>query len=151
MKEVRKCRVNKDTPEKYVMARLKGKRLALFEEHLLVCGECQKAVEAADLYVTSIRRALQTFTGEGIDERRLSARLQCHRKVMMTVPGEPAILAGQVTDRSENGFGLTVGVEMPRGTDVILALQGGRFHGHVAWCLPHGVAYRLGIAIRRHS
>jgi hypothetical protein len=129
------------------MARLLARRLARFEEHLLLCRKCQKAVANADQYVAAMRLALRELGAGSHDERRQAPRVRCRREVMLTEAGAETTLTAKATDRSSNGFGLTLGVGMPRGTAVTLAVQGGRYQGQVAWCQPHGVGYRLGIEL----
>jgi len=50
-----------DLLERYSMGRLAGPELEKFEEHLLICPQCQNNLAAADAYVGGIRSAAAEF------------------------------------------------------------------------------------------
>jgi putative zinc finger protein len=50
-----------ENAEQYVMGRLGPAELEAFEEHLLVCGICQDAVDFEDEFVTLFKEVAQTF------------------------------------------------------------------------------------------
>ena len=50
-----------ESAELYVMGRLGPAELEAFEEHLLVCGICQDAVDFEDEFIGLFRELAQTF------------------------------------------------------------------------------------------
>jgi len=50
-----------ENAELYVMGRLGPAELEAFEEHLLVCGICQDAVDFEDEFIGLFRELAQTF------------------------------------------------------------------------------------------
>jgi len=50
-----------DLLERYSMGRLAGPELESFEEHLLICAQCQDNLASADAYVGGIRSAAAEF------------------------------------------------------------------------------------------
>jgi len=50
-----------DLLERYSMGRLAGPELEKFEEHLLICPQCQDNLDSADAYVGGIRSAAAEF------------------------------------------------------------------------------------------
>ena len=50
--------------EAYCMKALDAADAAVFEEHLLVCGECRATFEAVMEYVRAIRAAAERLSGE---------------------------------------------------------------------------------------
>jgi hypothetical protein len=143
MPQQKTCRVHDETVERYAMGRLAGTRLARFEEHLLICEGCRQSVEDADLFLAGVRLALRSTA----EERRRAPRLKCRRKVTVMVPGKKSIVRGRAVDRSESGIGLRLATEMPAGARVLVDLGSARYRGQVAWCIPQGGEYRLGIRV----
>jgi hypothetical protein len=121
------------------MGRLAGSRLARFEEHLLICESCQASVEQADLFLAGVRMALQAAA----KERRRAPRRRCRRTVTVMMCGKKSVVQGRAVDRSETGMGLRLGIEMPAGACVLVAVGSARYRGEVAWCVPQGADYRL--------
>ncbi len=50
-----------ETAELYAMGRLGPAELEAFEEHLMVCGICQDAVDFEDEFIDLLREAAQSF------------------------------------------------------------------------------------------
>ena len=50
-----------ENAERYVMGRLGPAELQAFEEHLLVCGICQDAVDFEDEFIQLFKEVAQTF------------------------------------------------------------------------------------------
>jgi hypothetical protein len=50
-----------ESAEHYVLGRLGSAELEAFEEHLLVCGICQDAVDFEDEFVALFKEVAQTF------------------------------------------------------------------------------------------
>jgi len=50
-----------ENAEQYVMGRLGPAELEAFEEHLLVCGICQDAVDFEDEFIGLFKEVAQTF------------------------------------------------------------------------------------------
>lgn len=53
-----KCSVSEETVERYCLGRLVSEELERFEEHLLVCPDCQDRVAVSDEYVAVMKLAL---------------------------------------------------------------------------------------------
>jgi hypothetical protein len=142
------CRVQDETIERYAMGRLSGSSLVRFEQHLLLCEQCQSSAQQADLYVAVMRSALARLDADHQgDERRREPRRACSRSVRIRLSGMRRSVRARATDRSRSGFGLTAAVGMPAGARVILAIGGRLYHGEVAWCAQQGPQYRLGVRL----
>ena len=143
MIEPKRCKVHDETIEKYALGRMSQQSLARFEEHLLLCESCQNQVTLADAYLQAIRSALH----EVVEERRRAPRLECGESVAIRLPGDGNSIWAKATDRSEGGFGLTLGVKLRKGARVVLALGRSLYEGRVAWCAGQGAQYRMGIRL----
>lgn len=51
-----------DAAEAYILERLPAAELDEFEEHLLICSDCQERVRESDQFVRSIRAAFSAET-----------------------------------------------------------------------------------------
>jgi hypothetical protein len=142
------CRVQEDTIERFAMGRLIGSSLNRFEQHLLLCGDCQRRVEEAEQYVAVIRHTLREMEAAKTGaERRREPRRVCRSKVQLSLPGSRRRVVAEATDMSRSGLGLTLGVKMLAGAKVLLALGARRLQGEVAWCAPVGEQYRAGVRL----
>jgi hypothetical protein len=142
------CRVHDDTVENFALGKLKGTGLARFEQHLLLCTDCQQRVENADLYVAVLRSTLRSLEAEkAAAERRQEPRRACRRKVQIRVPGKRRNVEARATDMSKSGFGLMLGMKMLAGAKVLLAMGAQQYQGEVAWCVPKGDQFRVGVRL----
>jgi hypothetical protein len=142
------CRVQDDTVESFALGRLKGNSLTRFEQHLLLCAECQERVEQADVYVAVMRTTLSRLRAEQAEaERRQEPRRACRRKVQVKMPGARRLVEAHATDMSKSGFGLMLGMKMLAGAKVLLAMGARQYKGEVAWCAPQGDQYRVGVRL----
>jgi anti-sigma factor RsiW len=142
------CGLSEQAIEQYAMNQMARKQLPRFEQHLLLCDRCQRAVVEADTFVAAVRSALSQIEldKEGA-ERRNEPRRLCKRKVEVRVRGTRRLVLGRATDMSRGGFGLTVGDVVPAGARIVLSTGGKQYDGEVAWCAPQGTVYRLGVRL----
>jgi anti-sigma factor RsiW len=148
MSDKKSCRVHDDTIERYAMGRLAKASLARFEEHLLLCEECQDRVFEADAYLAALRGTLeQPAVAAAHDERRQETRIECDCKVTLRLEGEAKGTVARATDQSASGFGLVLKKKLPAGAKVVLALGRSLYNGKVAWCAGRGSQFRLGIRV----
>jgi hypothetical protein len=62
-----------DRLEEYCLGRVPGAELEDFENHLLICQACQERLQETDLYVRTMRRAVETLAAEpAMPENRLT-------------------------------------------------------------------------------
>lgn len=142
------CRVHEDTIEQFVLGRLKDSSLSRFEQHLLLCADCQNRVEQADLYIAAMRSTLRDLENEkAAAERRSEPRRACRRTIHVRVPGSRRNLEAKATDMSRSGLGLTLGIKMLAGAKVLLAMGAKQLKGEVAWCAQLGEQYRVGVRL----
>jgi hypothetical protein len=142
------CKVHDETIEKYAMGRISQQSLARFEEHLLLCESCQNQVTLTDAYLQAMRSALhETATCSVVGERRRARRLEFGANIAVRLPGNDNSIWAKATDRSEGGFGLTLGVKLRKGARVVLALGRSLYEGRVAWCAGQGAQYRIGVRL----
>jgi hypothetical protein len=142
------CRVHDDTVENFALGRLKGNSLTRFEQHLLLCAECQERVEQADVYVAVMRTTLQALRAEKAEaERRREPRRACRRKVQVKMSGARRLVEAHATDMSKSGLGLMLGMKVLAGAKVLLAMGARQYKGEVAWCSPEGDQYRVGVRL----
>jgi anti-sigma factor RsiW len=148
MSDKKCCQVQDDTIERYAMGRLAKTSLARFEEHLLLCEECQDRVFEMDAYLAALRGTLeQPLQAVAHDERRHETRVERDCKATLRLEGEVKGTAARVTDQSASGFGLVLKKKLPAGAKVALALGQSLYNGNVAWCAGSGEEYRLGVRV----
>ena len=120
MSDKKCCRVHEDTIERYAMGRLARTSLARFEEHLLLCEECQDRVFEADAYLAALRETLeQPAKAVAHDERRHETRVECDCKVTLRVKGDRKETRARATDQSNSAPdepAPRAGVDSPRRT-----------------------------------
>ncbi|MEK7751738.1 MAG: hypothetical protein AAB654_07460 [Acidobacteriota bacterium] len=139
MERLAQVHPSEEVLEEYALGRLTGPKLEQFEEHLLVCAQCQDGLEETDRFIVGIKQAagrLQKESPVGMAPRRKRRRF-----------GRFKLLSKPVWAGALAAAALAVVVWMPRqpaaGYDAEVNLQAMRGAEVVAPAVPAGKPFLL--------